>query len=960
MENQLIEDFKKKVMNKSLNNQKNLIYNTNNTPNNNTNINVNTNVNTNINSNPLKYIYDEEFISSINSLSTSIKNYFQNNKLYLGNIKLISENINEQTLFSKSVINDILLYFNQITKTRYNNVNVSLNINEKYIKDKMKLINERIEKINEFKISMLQNIKNCELAFLSFYEEAKNLFKKMKVIRTEKIENLNKKIIVNKNNNNINNNNLNNLSFNKHRTISHSPSHKSALINNNINNNKSKLIHKKNDNKNSTTTTNTKIISTLKYNNNNRNNNTNTNSNNEDLNEIKNMKIRYIELLQENKKLKEDLSKLNKSNNSRQKKKVNTVCSGTPSKEISAFVKRCTSATKKKYIQKPLSIGNLNNKIKKMNKSNSHSRIQTQAQTQSHITNTLSSLAEDENNINNNKLIKSIGKKSELIPIGSYSTGIEKENNILSISKNSMDIIVGPGTGVGGSFRNNTLNNTLNNNNSNTILASKVLSFLKDMKKLQENITKKAENIKELKKNFELKKRELKKYSENIVENNFSSTYGGTQLNNINNIIVENNFKVKSKEQSLKGSIESFNPKENINNNNINNTTNNNNNNNNDIIKEYEIKNKEQNNIIQNKEKEIEKLNKEIIDKSAKIENIEKDLKLKEEKIKKEKEISNLREEKLNSEKLENKKKNEEILELKNKNEKNERELKEAKDNINNLEKINNQLKEIQNQQKKLIDELNSNSKKESNKYMQLNKELELYKLNDNEIISLRNENMKLKQQITQCNSNLVTISNTNESIIHEKDKIIKNLQNNIKELNKQIDLLNNEISKHSNNLSKSTILTEEINNLRKNNDENQQKILQLQNENRQLKNRMAEIKTNYVSHDEDFNNIKKCLTELNKKTEQNLIKIKENDKKFDICSGGQNLNLKNENKGNNLNNNLKDNNINKNGDDKNKIAENCIKEIENNIGEYKLILEDLKKNSNSFIQINKALIENV
>ena len=901
MENQLIEDFKKKIMSKTLN-QKN-IYSNNNT-------------NGNINSNPLKYIYDEEFISSINSLSTSIKNYFQNNKLYLGNIKLISENINEQTLFSKSVINDILLYFNQITKTRYNNMNATLNLNEKYIKDKMKLINERIEKINEFKINMLQNIKNCELSFLSFYEEAKNLFKKMKIIRTEKIENLNQKIITNKN--------INNNTFHKqNRTISHSPSHKAPVMNNNINNNRSKLIHKKNENKNNII--NSKIISNLR-NNNNMNININTN-NNEDLNEIKNMKIRYIELLQENKKLKEDLSKMNKANNSRQKKKVNTVCSGTPSKEISSFVKRCTSATKKKYIQKPLSIGNINNKIKKMNKSNSHSRIQTQAQTQSHITNTLSSLNEEENN--NNKLVKSIGKKSELIPIGSYSSGIDKENNILSISKNSIDIIGATGV-IGGSFRNNIT--------SNNILASMVLSFLKEMKKLQENITKKANNIKELKKNFELKKRELKKYSENIVENNLSSTYAGNQLNTLNNIMVENNFKIKSKEQSLKASIESFNTKDN-NNNTINN---------NDIIKEYEIKNKEQNNIIQNKEKEIEKLNKEIIEKTKKIENIENELKLKEEKIKKEKEISNLREEKLNSEKIENKKLNEEIIDLKNKYEKIEKELKESKNNITNLEKINNQLKEIQTQQKKLIDELSANSKKETNKFIQLNKELELYKLNDNEMNSLRNENMKLKQQITQCNSNLVTISNTNESIIHEKDKIIKNLQNNIKELNKQIDLLNNEISKHGNNLSQSTILTDEISKLRKNNDDNQQKITQLQSENKQLKNKMAEIKTNYVSHDEDFNNIKKILSELNKKTEQNLKKIQDNEKKFDICSGV------NDNKAYKL----KDNNE-QNGEN-NKVTEKYIKDIENNVSEYKLILEEIKKNSKVFNQMNKSLIENI
>jgi hypothetical protein len=69
---------------------------------------------------------------------------------------------------------------------------------EKYIKEKMKTVNERIEKINEFKKSMVQNIKNWERAFLSFYEEAKNQFKKMKIIRTKKIENLNKKLLLQK------------------------------------------------------------------------------------------------------------------------------------------------------------------------------------------------------------------------------------------------------------------------------------------------------------------------------------------------------------------------------------------------------------------------------------------------------------------------------------------------------------------------------------------------------------------------------------------------------------------------------------------------------------------------------------------------------------------------------------------------------------------------------------------
>ena len=898
MENQLIEDFKKKVMNKTLNQKKNI-----------------TNYNSNINTNPLKYIYDEEFISSINSLSNSIKNYFQNNKLYLGNIKLISENINEQTLFSKSVINDILLHFNQITKTRYNSMNISLNINEKYIKEKMKLINERIEKINEFKINMLDNIKSCEMAFLSFYEEAKNLFKKMKIMRSEKIENLNKKIAsyknININSSNISNNN-NNSSFNKqNRTISHSPSHKVNIINNSINNNKYKLIQKNLNNRNNNNIINKNISLNSKYN------------NNEDLNEIKSIKMRYIELLQENQKLKDNLAKMDKINNSRKKNKINPISAGTPSKEIVNFVKRCTSATKKKYIQKPLSIGKIKNKNKKINKSNSHSRIQTQPQT--HLTNTLSSLADEDNNNINNKLIKSIGKRSELIPSGLVNSGIDKENNILSISKNSMDIIVGPG--LGGSCRNNNINNNNNikyNNNISTNLASMVLAFLKEMKSLQENITKKAENIKELKKNFELKKRELKKYSENIVENNLSSTNGGK---NINNIIIDYS-KVKSKEQSLKASIESFNIKEN---------------NNSEIIKEYELKIKEQTNIIQNKEKEIEKLNEEIKDKSNKIENLEKELKTKENKIEEEKKIRNLGNEKLNSEKLENKKMSEEILELKSKNEKITIELKEAKDNIINLEKINKQLQEIQTQQKKLIDDLNTKSKKDLNNYNILNKELERYKLSNNEIILLKNENMALKDQLLKCNNNLVKLSNENVDIIRQKDKIITNLTNNKNELNKQIDLLNNELSKYGNNLGQSTVLAEEISSLRKNNDNNEQKIVQLQNENRQLKNRMAEIKTNYVSHDEDFKNIKLILNELNNKTELNLKKIQENEKKFDMVSGGKNV----------LNENNATYSKNKCEDSKNKPTDNVIKEIENNIIEYKLLLDGIKNNNNSFNQIN-------
>ena len=109
-----LNDFKKKILTRTMNTLNNNYSNT-----------IINNSNINTNSNPLKYIYDEEFISSINGLSTSIKNYFQNNKIYLGNIKLISENISDQILFSKNALTDILLYFNQMTQTRYNPENMS-------------------------------------------------------------------------------------------------------------------------------------------------------------------------------------------------------------------------------------------------------------------------------------------------------------------------------------------------------------------------------------------------------------------------------------------------------------------------------------------------------------------------------------------------------------------------------------------------------------------------------------------------------------------------------------------------------------------------------------------------------------------------------------------------------------------------------------------------------------------
>ena len=127
------------------------------------------------------------FLSNISELNN---NHLNNNKLYITNIKLISESINEQILFSRSSTNDILLYMNQIFKPRFKGS--MANINEKYIIDKLYDINLRMEKITNFKNDLENNIENNENSFIAFYEEINRFLSNMKISFFK--DNKNKKI----------------------------------------------------------------------------------------------------------------------------------------------------------------------------------------------------------------------------------------------------------------------------------------------------------------------------------------------------------------------------------------------------------------------------------------------------------------------------------------------------------------------------------------------------------------------------------------------------------------------------------------------------------------------------------------------------------------------------------------------------------------------------------------------
>ena len=92
------------------------------------------------NKNILSQLYDDEFVIMINQLSTAIKNYYRNNNKNYNTIK-----------------NDLL------------------NINE--------TSNKNI-------LSIKSTFNNAEIAFNNFYSSAKQIFKKMKIYRREKIINI--------------------------------------------------------------------------------------------------------------------------------------------------------------------------------------------------------------------------------------------------------------------------------------------------------------------------------------------------------------------------------------------------------------------------------------------------------------------------------------------------------------------------------------------------------------------------------------------------------------------------------------------------------------------------------------------------------------------------------------------------------------------------------------------------
>ena len=137
--------------------------------------------------NLVNIIYDDEFVSLINNLSSSLKDYFKLLNTLLNNIREITSTLSNQTLYSKCLLNECL----SIDKNIYT--------------DKLMQLSDRIDIIDNNKKLLDNNISLIDANMSSFLDKAKILFKKMKITRNSKInKTIKKERLLQKNMNNRN------------------------------------------------------------------------------------------------------------------------------------------------------------------------------------------------------------------------------------------------------------------------------------------------------------------------------------------------------------------------------------------------------------------------------------------------------------------------------------------------------------------------------------------------------------------------------------------------------------------------------------------------------------------------------------------------------------------------------------------------------------------------------------
>ena len=124
-------------------------------------------------------IYDEEFVKVINSLSSTMKDFFKHTKNYFSDFKLSNDRIIEEIENTKNQIKQL----SNISKIPLSNT---------------KLVMSQVDKLSDYNLHLSKQSLSLKNTCLKFYDDSKIIFKEMKNLRNEKMEQVESNVISDK------------------------------------------------------------------------------------------------------------------------------------------------------------------------------------------------------------------------------------------------------------------------------------------------------------------------------------------------------------------------------------------------------------------------------------------------------------------------------------------------------------------------------------------------------------------------------------------------------------------------------------------------------------------------------------------------------------------------------------------------------------------------------------------
>jgi len=454
----------------------------------------------------LKYLNDEEFIFLINALSSNIKDFFKNSKKGQGHMKSSLDTVIDQVLFCKSSISDMFLQLNNLIMSPINpkySQKPSQN-KEKPFKEKLNLIMDKLDNINELRTTISKDIKFLEQNSNKFYDEAKLIFKKLKQIHSDyskKDDNDNLDDFNLNTNTNFNNSGVQIQNRLRGRMVSHSPiknSKPSYYIDSTSSNflNSNALVTSHHENINSRSRSKGfdedkllhQRIEVLKKQNLNL------------VNQVSNVQEQLISAKLENENLKEILNKssANHKNMDDQMRRDNSRSISPDSHENNS-----KSLLRNKVLGK--------NGFSKSQEHNNKSTSKTNTTDVNINTTSKKTPIKKNMSITDKKVVTKLTNHN-------MSTSVIQSKNNPSLSPSKMKVNNYLNTSNTYSVADNK--NDLHVSNLLTKIAEMVITFIKQMASLQDAISKKVSNVKELKQNFEMSKRNIFEFANEILSRN--------------------------------------------------------------------------------------------------------------------------------------------------------------------------------------------------------------------------------------------------------------------------------------------------------------------------------------------------------------------------------------------------------------------------------------------------------